>query len=167
MKGICLVLYALMALITGSAQTISVTGARTMIPGLYAGITYSHPTNSEINLGGRVFVERAQFSRIDYSAVGADLMLEYVSSRHPQESKCAVRVASGVTAQAESEPWIFKTFSQLQRLNYGMLTELSGVWNLTEAFALSSFVQQKFLFNRPLGSRHFLFGLTLSCKPQL
>jgi hypothetical protein len=167
MKGFCLMLFAVMTLVAGSAQTVSVTGGRTMIPALYAGVGYSHPTNSAINLGGRLFVERAQFSRIDYSAAGADLMLEYLNSRPPEETKCAFRFAAGATAQAETEPWIYKTLSFTQRLNYGVLTELSGVWNITEAFALSVFGQQKFLFNKVLGATHFLFGLTLSCRPGL
>lgn len=142
------------------AQMISLTATRTPFPGALAGLRYSHSTFSEINLAGGFFIEAASMARLRYRVVGVEALAEFLSARDPSV-RFGWKAAIGATTQLESEPWVYKDLTWQQRLNYGMTTELGGMWNMTEAFALSANAQQKFLFNKMLGSTHFLIGLAL------
>jgi hypothetical protein len=65
------------------AQMISLTAARTPVPGVYAGLRYSHYTNSEINLAAGVFYESANPARLRYASAGAEALAEFQSARDP------------------------------------------------------------------------------------
>jgi hypothetical protein len=147
-----------------SGQSVSLSTGRTMIPGLYAGLRYSHPSFSQVNLAGELFMEQAQLPKISYRAMGANLLAEYINGRDPLEAKFVYKAAIGLSGQVEEEPWIYKYSPFRQLINYGIVSELSGMWNMTEVFSSSLFLQQKFLFNKLLGTTHFIFGLTLSYR---
>jgi hypothetical protein len=48
-----------------------------------------------------------------------------------------------------------------KRINYGFVAEGSGEWKMTEVFGLCVFAQQRWLFNKQLGSMAFVFGVGL------
>jgi hypothetical protein len=89
-------------------------------------------------------------------------MGEYLSTRDPRESDFACRIAIGGTAQIDSEPYVYKDWPPGRRINYGLVGELAGIIHLTEVFSLNAFVQQKYWFNKALGTTHFLFGLAIT-----
>ncbi len=160
-------IFCLLFLLPGKSQLVGIYGGKTMFPGLYAGLRYSHMTYSEINMAAGVYAEVANPNKLLYRATGLDILAEYHSGRDPLASSLAIRAGAGALVQVESEPWVYKDLSWRQRLNYGVLTEVSGIWNMTEAFALGLFCRQNFLFNKLLGSSHFVFGLNLSYRPGL
>ena len=73
-----------------------------------------------------------------------------------------MRVGIGPTVHVESEPWVYESLLLSKRINYGVAAEAAGELRLTDAFSLTAFVNQKFLFNKDLGRSHFVFGIGLA-----
>jgi hypothetical protein len=150
--------------IATNAQRITLTGGKTLVPGIYTGLRYSHYTNSEINISGGLFLENANLNTLRYRAYGIEVLGEYGFSEDPDESIFAFKAGLGGTAEIDTELWVYKNWPLTKRINYGIISELSSTWNMTQVFALSAFAQQKFLFNKILGTTHFLFGASLSYR---
>jgi hypothetical protein len=161
-KMLILALLILGSCVGAECQSVSLSPGRTLMPGLYAGLRYSHPGSLQVNLAGELFMEQAQFSKLSYRATGVNILAEYSNATDPQEAKVGYKAAIGVTGQVEEEPWVYKYQEFRQRVNYGAVGELSALWNMTEAFSAAVFIQQKLLFNKLLGTTHFLFGLSIS-----
>ncbi len=68
---------------SSTAQSLTLFGGKTYIPGSYAGLRYSHYTNSEVNVAGDLFLENAQTAALRYNSFGLNLMGEYLSTRDP------------------------------------------------------------------------------------
>lgn len=145
-----------------SAQQIELRGGSSLFPGMVAGLRYEHYTNSMINVAGGVFVESARRKPLSYSSFGVELLAQYKSDAGEDNSLFAYKLGLGVAGELQSEPWVYKDWPLVRRLNYGVLLDGAVVIHLSEAFGLSALVQQKFLFNKILGTTHFLFGIGLS-----
>lgn len=162
LKGLCWISILIVESITGFSQAIEINAGRTLLPGEHAGFRYAHFTNSYVNLAGGIFVERFHRKGIGYQVYGMDLLAQYVFDRSDEtNSPLSFTCSIGLTGQIESEPWIYKDLPLSQRINYGLLMEGSGEWMMTEVFGLILFAQQKWLFNKHLGSTAFVFGLGL------
>jgi len=158
-----LVLLLAISFLQSFSQTIEVSAGQTLFPGLYGGLRYAHPTNSELNIAGGLFLESSNQHNLRYRCFGLDLLAQYSSDRE-NENVFSFKTSLGTSLQIENEPWVYKDWGIPQKINYGLIGELQGVINLTDAFSISAFGQQKFLFNKILGTTHFIFGLGLSYK---
>ncbi len=143
------------------SQIVEIRGGKTLLPGIFASARYEHFTNSELNLAGGVFHESSNKNNLRYRCAGIDLLGQYSSDRE-MESILSYKAGIGANLQIENEPWVYKEWNGSQRVNYGIIGEVAGVIHLTEAFDVSVFSQQKFFFNKKLGTTHFLFGIGLS-----
>ncbi len=162
MKMVLCILLLIAESLTGFSQSIELRGGQSIFPANYVSLRYNHYTNSEVNISGGVFTESSRKNRLHYNVYGADLLGQYASSCDGDDSKFSYRAGLGATCQLESEPWVYKDMNTGQKINYGLLGELAGEWNMTNVFSLSVFVQQKYLFNKDLGTKHFVFGLGLA-----
>jgi hypothetical protein len=144
------------------AQNISLQLGHSLMPADHVSLRYEHWTNSAINFSLAGFYERSHDQLLDYKCYGADLLGEYVSCRGADPLPWfSWRFGLGATIQNENEPWLYKDISFSQRINYGLLSEASLDYNISETFRLSLFGQQKFLLRRMLGATQFCFGLGL------
>jgi hypothetical protein len=133
------------------AQAIEIRGGHSLVPGDYVALSYHQPTNFSFGFGGRVFLDKSKTHGLNYSAIGVDGLVEFPFS--------AIKISGGPTVQYESEPWVYQYRSFSQKLNYGLCVDGSAALYLTEAFSLTAFANQKFLFNKNLGQTHFVFGI--------
>ena len=167
MKPLTRILPLILLLLTESfssfSQTIELRAGQTLFPGMYAAFRYEHPSNSEINLAGGLYLESANKYNLRYRCYGAEILAQYTSD-HDNENLFSFKASLGGIIQIENEPWVYKDWNIPKRLNYGIAAEAAGILNLSDAFALSVFGQQKFLFNKILGTTHFLFGAGLSYR---
>ncbi len=145
------------------SQEIELRGGLSLLPGVYAAPRYEHYTNSSVNIAGGVFLENSKRNNLSYSSFGVDLLAQYKPDGE-DNPLFTYKAAIGGTLELDQEPWVYKDWPLPKRFNYGIVTELAGVIHLTEAFGLSAFVQQKFLFNKILGTTHFFFGVSLSYR---
>lgn len=146
-----------------SAQTFQLRGGQSLFPGLYAALRYEHPSNSEINLAGGVYLETANKYNLRFRCYGAEIMAQFSSDRE-NENLFSFKTALGANVQVENEPWVYKDWDIPKRMNYGFVADGACVLNLSDAFSISIFAQQKFLFNKKLGNTHFVFGVGLSYR---
>jgi hypothetical protein len=144
-------------------QELELRGGATIMPGIYTSLRYEHYTNSELNVAGGLFMESSNKNNLRYRSYGLDLLTQYSSDRD-NENSFSFKVSTGVVLQIENEPWIYKDWKLAQRLNYGLIAEGAGFLRLSDAFSISLFAQQKFLFNKILATTHFLFGMGLSYR---
>ena len=145
-----------------NAQSIELRAGKNLIPADHFGIRYSHYTNSEVNLAGGFFIESSVQNGLRYKAFGLDLLAQYVFGRGDEvNSTISFKSSFGLTGEIESEPWIYQGLSFNQRFNYGLVAEGSGKWMMSEVFGLNLFAQQRWLFNKRLGSTACVFGLGL------
>jgi hypothetical protein len=158
-----MVLFLVISFLKSFPQTLEIRAGQTLFPGIYTGVRYEHPTNSEVNVAGELFLESANKYNLRYRCYGAEILALY-SSDHNNENIFAFKTGLGACVQIENEPWVYKDWNIPKRMNYGVTVEASGTLNLSDAFSLSLFGQQKFLFNKILGTTHFIFGLSLSYK---
>lgn len=162
-KRMKLVLSFLLITAFVNAQTICINAGQSLFPGTYANIRYEHYTNSDINVAGGLFLESSNKHNLRYRCYGMDLLAQYASSRD-NENTFVFKGSVGATLQIENEPWVYKDWPLAKRLNYGLLAECAGQVNLSDAFGVSLFAQQKIFFNKLLSATHFIFGLGLSYR---
>lgn len=137
-----------------SAQSIELKAGSSLIPSAYVALRYEQPTNFDINLSVKVFLDKSRKHGLNYTAFGIDALVEKPFS--------FMRVGIGPTVHVESEPWVYESLLLSKRINYGVAAEAAGELRLTDAFSLTAFVNQKFLFNKDLGRSHFVFGIGLA-----
>ena len=137
------------------------------MPGTYLSAGYEHYSNYLLNVSGKLFAEGSMINGLRYKANGFDLLAEYGSNQDDKGASIfAFRVGLGATGQIENEPWIYGALRGNQKMNYGFVGVLSGEWWMSENFCLSAFIQQKYLFNSPLGHTRSAFGLGLKFRLQ-
>jgi hypothetical protein len=148
-----------------NAQEICLRGGKTILPASYVSLRYIQPSNSPLQFGLGAYYERSHVHNLQYSAVGAELMTELFSpkDRFP-EKKVSIHSAIGICWQVEREPWLYKDWPLSKRTSFGLMGEVNGYWHLSEAFTLSSFLQQKILFNPLLGRYRLIAGLGVHCR---
>ncbi len=145
-----------------NAQAIELRAGKNLMPADHFGIRYSHYTNSEVNLASDFFIEFSHQNGLRYKSFGIDLIAQYVFGRGKEGNSAISFMSSiGLTGHIESEPWIYHDLSFSQRFNYGIVAEGSGKWMMSEVFGLNLFAQQRWLFNKRLGSTGFVFGFGL------
>lgn len=137
------------------SQWIDLRCGHTLTPADYVSLGYEQPTNTALNFSLRGFLENSHKNNLNYSAYGLDII---AITQTGTDRTFSLRGGIGATVQIENEPWIYKNLTTKQKMNYGLVGELTGEWNMTENFSLSVFGQQKFLFNKSLGTTHFVFG---------
>lgn len=142
------------------AQEICLRGGKTILPAGFVSLRYIQASNSSFQFGLGAYYERSHVHNLHYSAVGVDLMTELFSpkDRFP-EKKVGIHSSIGICWQVESEPWLYKDWPLSKRSSFGIVGEINGYWYLSEALTLSSFLQQKILFNPLLGRYRLNAGL--------
>ena len=142
------------------AQSIGIHAGRSVLPADYFSLRYTHYSNYPINAAVGVFAERSHSHGLNYSAYGFDLLGEFASNQN-EPTVFAFRVGMGGSFQMENEPWLYKDLSFKQRINYGLVGELAGEWWMSGNICLTVFTQQKWLFNKSLGTSRFAYGIGL------
>ena len=146
-----------------NAQSIGLRLGHSLTPADHLSLRYEHWTNGAINFAGSAFLEKSRSSSLQFSCYGLDLLAEYVANRSSlSDYLFGWRAGFGATIQNESEPWLYKNSSFVQRLNYGLACEGAIECYLSDVFRLSLFAQQKLLLRSSLGTTRFLFGLGLT-----
>jgi hypothetical protein len=145
----------------GFSQNLELRAGKTLFPGMYTSFRYEHRTNTEINLIGEVFSETSNKNNLRYRVYGINLLAQYSSDRE-NENTFSFNAGLGGSLQIENEPWVYKDWGIPKRLNYGLIAELASILTLSDAFAICVYAQQKYFFNKHLGTTHFLFGVGLS-----
>ncbi len=139
------------------AQTINnsleIRAGHSLIPGDYVGLRYNLTTGYPFDFSIKAFIDKSRTHQLNYSAIGIDALIEFPFS--------IFRVGAGPTIQYESEPWVYRGRDFSRRINYGIATEASIECFLTDAFSLTAFANQKYLFSKDLGHFHFVFGIGL------
>jgi hypothetical protein len=145
------------------AQSIGLRLGHGLVPADHVSLRYEHWTNSDINFSGALSYENSRANSLRYHCFSFDLLGEYVPNREAiSEYLFGWRFGLGATIQNEIEPWLFKSTTFSQRLNYGLVGETSLECYLTENFRASLFAQQKILLRPALGSLRFAFGIGLN-----
>lgn len=146
----------------GFSQAIEVRAGHSLTPADYVSLRYEYYTNNSINFSAKVFLGSSNKNNLNYSACGLDLMTEYYSNLgYNSDHKWELKAGLGGTIQIENEPWIYKGWGAGRRTNYGIVGEVAIEWAMTDQFSLTGFVQQKYLFNKALGTTGFAFGIGL------
>ena len=145
------------------SQGIGLRLGHSLVPATQFAVRYEHWTNSNINFSLSPFFEKAKFNGLNYSCLGADLLAEFTPARQMEgTSLINWRTGFGLSWQVENEPWLYKGLSFMQRMNYGVVGEASLQCYLTETFRLNTFIQQKYLLRKQMGTTRFCFGLGLT-----
>ena len=144
------------------AQSITLGAGRSGIPGDFYMLRYEAPTNSPLNWVLGLHGQTSHIKALNYSSVGIDWMFTYpLSNSEYSEGVFSFRPGLGLTANLDSEPWIYAGASISKRLNYGIVGEAAGEWYISDDFSFIGFVQQKYLLNSSLGKTAFHFGIGL------
>ncbi len=163
MKTFVVCLWIVFGFTNAPAQSLGLRAGHSLTPADYLSLRYEHWTNGTVNPAAAIFYERSHANGLNYSCYGMDLLGEYASKRDAAtDPLISWRSGLGATVQNESEPWLYKSSSFVQRLNYGLVGEGAIECYLSEVFRLSLFAQQKLLLRPSLGSAQFLFGLGLT-----
>jgi hypothetical protein len=161
-KIIFLILFYLVTSVNSYSQSIGILAGHFALPADYFSLRYSHYSNLPINGAIGIFRESSHTGGLNYSSYGLDVLGEYTSTQGSYDQKVfGFKAGVGASWQIENEAWVYQGLSRSQSMNYGLVGELTGEWNMTENFSLSVFGQQKFLFNKSLGSTRFSFGIGL------
>lgn len=147
------------------SQYIGIHAGHSGLPAEYISLRYTHYSNLPINAAIGIFHEASHSGGLHYTGYGIDLLAEYASSQGDYEKNVfGFRLGIGASWQTENEPWIYQGFSAGKRMNYGLISELSGEWGMSQNFCLGLFMQQKIWLRKPLGTRDFVFGLGLKIQ---
>ena len=160
----CLLMFLFLVTVSCTCfpQSIALHAGRSLFPADYIGIQYAHYSNSQVNLSVGLNTETSRKSGLHYTSYGLDLLAQYDFGNDKNVNQLFnVKAGFGSTCQVENEPWVYNGLSLKQRINYGFLAELEGELMVSESFGLLVFAQQKFLFNKALGSTAFAFGIGL------
>lgn len=162
MKSIALLFLLLMNL-AGRGQSISIFVGKAMLPGDYVAIKYAHPSNYIFQFSAQTFIVAHRLNGLRYTAYGLDLLTEYTPNQDPySKTLFSYRLGVGTSIQLENEPWVYAGWKTSQKISFGFTGGAAGEWAMSSAFSLSTFVQQKFLFNKKAGTSWFVFGLGLT-----
>lgn len=156
------VLILLLLITSVNGQSLEIRTGQNIRPGDYAAIRYEQPTDTRLNFSAKIFINSNRFSGLHYTSYGLDLLAE--CSTNPDKNSDAVfalNLGLGGTVEKENEPWVYGNLKSSKTINYGIAGELTGEWAMSTLFSLTAFAQQKYLFNKDLGSTRFVFGLGL------
>ncbi|MES2329974.1 MAG: conjugal transfer protein TraO [Bacteroidota bacterium] len=154
---------SILMVMTANAQSLGLRLGHSLTPADHLSLRYEHWTNGSVNPTAAFFYERSRANCLNYSCYGIDVLGEYVANRASlSDNLFGWRAGIGATILNENEPWLYKTSTFVQRLNYGLACEGAIECYLSEVFRLSLFAQQKLFFRSSLGSTQFLFGLGLT-----
>ncbi len=164
MKLFVLILLTLLH-IAANAQLVSIRAGKSFTPADYLSLRYEHWSSSKLHLCLGGYMERSFKSDLNYTSYGVDLIMNcYTSHQRFEDGRFGFKSGVGVHWQIENEPWLYRDWTARQRSGFGLTGELSGLWFMTEAFTLNSFLQQKILFNPMLGRSRFVLGLELAYR---
>jgi hypothetical protein len=143
-----------------NAQSLCLRGGKSLVPADYFSLRYTHPTNGKLHFVFGVYHERSHRDLLQYTSFGMDLMTELYSNHAERlDQGLGLSSAIGLCWQAEHEPWLYKDWPLSKRSSFGLAGEINAHWFLSSAFTLSSFFQQKMLFNPLLGRYRLMGGL--------
>lgn len=143
-----------------NSQSFELRGGKTISVGDYASLRYRHTTSTSVDLSVAMFINVLQQNSLHYTCLGTDLMGEYYTGIGDNTDHLfELKTGLGVTAQVDNDPWVYKGLPFMKRLNYGLCAEITVEWCMSENISLTVFGQQKFLFNKSLGSSAFTIGL--------
>jgi hypothetical protein len=143
-----------------NTQSLEFRYGKTFSVGDYAALRYRHTTSTSIDASLAVFINGLRRGAIRFWGYGVDLLGEYYTAVGDNTDHLfELKVGLGATANIDNDPWVYKDLPMLSRLNYGIAAELSGELRLSENISLTSFLQQKILFNKNLGRFSFTLGL--------
>lgn len=155
-------IYVFCGWITASAQAVGVFGGRSLMPADYIAVKYLPPSNSPLQLSAQVYRESSNRNQLHFVSYGAITAIEFASTQHSfQSSSLSYRISMGAVFLIEKEPWIWTANKPHPKTGFGCMGELSGVWNISSAFSLCVFGQQRWLFKKLLGNYQFVFGVGL------
>lgn len=161
MKSICL-FFLLSGWLSANSQAIGIFAGRNLFPADYLAIKYFHPSNYPIQLTAQIFLERSKRNSLRYHSYGVIVSLDYASRQETfHNSSLNYRLGLGTILQVEHEPWILNGRENLNKPAFGLTGEAAGEWDISSAFSLSAFVQQRWLLKQVLGNRQFLIGVGL------
>lgn len=161
-KIIIWILFYLVTSLNSYSQSIGILAGHYAFPADYFSLRYSHYSNLPVNGAIGIFRESSHTSGLNYSSYGIDVLGEYASTQGDYDQHVfGFKAGIGASLQIENEAWVYQGFNGSQRMNYGIVGELTGEWGMSSHFCLSAFVQQKVLFKKPLGTTRFVFGLGL------
>ncbi len=151
--------------VAANAQQVSIRAGKSFTPADFLSLRYEHWSNSRLHLCLGGYMERSNRSGLNYSSYGADFLMHcYATNQSYEEGRFGFKSAIGIHWQSEQEPWLYRDWTAKERSSFGLTGELSGLWFMTEAFTLNSFLQQKILFNPKLGRSRFVVGLELAYR---
>lgn len=146
-----------------NAQNISLLAGKSFSPAEFFTLRYTHYSNSPFRLSLGASLEKGSKHRLSYGAFGSDLSIVYdpTLSSYP-DRRGGLATALGLCWQVDQEPWLYKNWSFSERSSFGLSSEISYNYFLSDAFRLGIFGQQKILFNPRIGRYRCGIGLSLS-----
>ncbi|MCA6450123.1 MAG: hypothetical protein IM584_11890 [Chitinophagaceae bacterium] len=161
MKSFFLI-FLLSGWVAAKTQAVGVFGGRSLMAADHLAVRYLHPSNYPLQFTAQLFRESSNRKQLHYVSYGAITSVEISSAVDSyQSSSLSYRLGLGAVILIEREPWILSTPKSHHQTGLGLAGEVTGIWNVSSAFGLCVFGQQKWLFSPVLGNRQFVFGMGL------
>lgn len=157
-----LIIYLFSGWVTAQAQAVGVFGGKSLIAADYLAVKYLHPSNYPLQFTAQLFRESSNRKQLHYVSYGAITSVEISSAKDSyQSSSLSYRLGLGAVILIEREPWILSTPKSHHQTGLGLVGEVAGIWNVSSAFCLCVFGQQRWLFGPVLGNSQFVLGMGL------
>jgi hypothetical protein len=167
-------LFTLILLVHGTAvfsqniegiRAIELRYGRTGTTGDKFKLLHERYLSQNLNLTVGVGAEFSRKNLINYKCFQIEALAEYytgIGARTNDEFQ--VKAGVGVTANYHSEPDLFKEYSTLQKINYGIVFQATGEWSFTSDFSLTASMSQRLYKKKALGMFEYEYCLGIKWK---
>jgi hypothetical protein len=150
---------------TENFRSLDIRYGRTGLPGDIFKVVSERYLAPGINAAIGGFFETSNRNLINYNCYGLDIMGYYYTPVGDRtDDLFQLRCGLGATTDYEQEKNLYQKLSFSQKINGGVAGEVAGEWAFTQDFSLLLAYNQKYMFNKDLGSLRYDVSIGLKLK---
>lgn len=148
-----------------SFRAVEIRYGRTGTTGDQFTLRHERYMSQQLNLAVQGSMELSRKNLMNYQAYTVDALAEYYTGLgYKTNDDFQAKAGVGVTMSYQTEPELYKGFTTLRKLNYGIIFQASGEWAFTTDLSLTAFASQRLYKKKYLGMFNYDFGVGIKFK---
>lgn len=146
-------------------KSLEIRYGRTGFPGDLFKLQHERYLAERLNISVAGAVELSRKNEINYRCYILDGLIEYYTGLgFKTNDDLQLKIGTGLSASYVTEPNLYKDMSFKDKLNYGLLFNVTGEWAFTDDLSLTTTFTQRLYKKKDLGNFAFDYAVGLKWK---
>lgn len=148
-----------------SFRSVEVRYGRTGTTGDIFKLLHERYLSEKLNITVALSAELSRKNLINYRCYAVDVLAEYYTGLgFKTNDDFQVKGGVGVSVNYQTEPTLYKDFKVLQKINYGVIFQVTGEWAFTDDLSLTASAAQRLYKKKILGMFQYEYALGIKWK---